>query len=1021
MADLLTEPYRRGAETLAIPLGGDADGATLIPAYDFTEYRARYEVNPPRPLYLVFPRVDLGPDPLTIAVDYQAGTTSDTASVTLPPRTFAGTTFALRTSAGAAIPAGAALRKLRQAPVPLKGGGAANFGLVALLGNIARLAWVLGWEKDQVRQLLRQVRQELARALAHGCSLNRLGRDLRVPRFPPREYSFDPDTLALYHCNDAAASAPAVIDETVHFNRPGHAGVNGGADYQAPGKFGWGFRFPGAGGAGVVTVAHDAEFNVAPNGGFTVELFVKAEPDASAVPRFVVRKGPVGAGGALTAAGWSLALATWRNVPNNVRWALADGAVGVEVFADLDIADGAFHHLAGVLDRAGRRARLFVDGREASSNEVGALGGIANGDPILVGSGAVPVPFSGVVDELRISRVARTTFQPVLGEGDDQYRRRLGIFQRWFLPTPANLLAAVNNLVQINGDPRSFVLIEKPPPAAVAGRAVRIVPAALAAGQSLDDQGDPLAREADASGLPADDVDFDPVFLVTWGAAPNNHLMQVVAAGALDALAGRLAALQPAPAGSLIVVKAYDPADPGLHRVGRALCLRHESLKPDALAALAHRAGFSFVRNAGADVYASVAPGDKLAVAVEARVPADTPPAGTDVFAGRSVNLGLVPAGSQLPAAGRVQWTLILPGAGRARFAAHPAADPALRTPVTARRRLRLVADAPGWVAVKVEYTLRGRTVSGTRELLIGVDALADQEAIADDGSRNGSEDAAAGPPGPVPNLIYLVTSNAAGVNYGADPNNRKMVIPLERPFLRLTALPGVLPGLEVVKAFDPAAATGRHAQGRALVLAHATMAADRLAALAHQAGFDYVQRRGAQVYCSVAAGELIDIVHAGGTRSLEDELIAGTPLDLQGRFDSLPAGGSLHWSLEPAGRGNGKLDVSEVPLGGPATVKLAPTFRPTATGGAVLRLTYFEAAPLTAPPYTFEVRFKPALDVDATILPKDEYDLIMNLLNYFHPIGVEVTTANLRRRVREVEHDPQKAFPAYTYPDFRS
>jgi hypothetical protein len=44
-----------------------------------------------------------------------------------------------------------------------------------------------------------------------------------------------------------------------------------------------------------------------------------------------------------------------------------------------------------------------------------------------------------------------------------------------------------------------------------------------------------------------------------------------------------------------------------------------------------------------------------------------------------------------------------------------------------------------------------------------------------------------------------------------------------------------------------------------------------------------------------------------------------------------------------------------------------------------------------------------------------------MNLLNYFHPVGVEVVTANLRQHTREVVQDPQKAFPAYTYPDFRA
>jgi hypothetical protein len=1022
MTALLTAPYRRGAETQAIGLGADTAAGTPVPAYDFTEYRARYGAGPAAPFYVLFPRVDVGPSSLTVAVDYNAGGQTGTATVTVPAGTAAYTSFALPAPAGPAL----RLTLLRQSPVPLPGAGADNFGIVALLGNIAKVAWVLGQEKDRLRQLLRQVRQERSRALGHGYSLDLLGRDLRVPRFPPREHSFDTDTVALYHLNDAVAANGPVADETVHFNKPGHAGTNGGADSQAPGKFGFGFRFPGAGGTGVVTVPDDAEFAVAAGGGLTVELFVKADARDDPTPRFVIRKGQVDATGALTAAGWSLALATWRRVPNNVRWALSDGTHAVEVFADLNVADGAFHHLAGALDRAGNRARLFVDGVEASAADAGALGAIANTQPVLIGSGTAAVPFSGTVDEARLSRVARSDFHPVLGEGDDSYRRRLGLFQRWFLPTSANLIAAINGLVQVNGDPQSFILIEQTPPTATATQAVRIVPDKLAGGQGLDARGDPLAREAAASGLPGDDLDFAPIFLVkhdrtgvTYGADPNNHLMQVVTAAALDALADRLAALQPPPGGNLVVVKSYDPADAGLHSVGRALRLQHEKLGPDVLAALAHRAGLTFVRNADTDVYASMAAGDKLGVAIEARAPADTPPPGIDVFAGKAINLDLIP--DTLPAGGVAQWTLVLPAAGRAHFAPHPADDPNLRTPVTARRRLQLVADAPGLVAVTVEFTLQGRTVSGTRELLIDVDTLPDKGTIAADGTRDGVEDAAVGPPGPPPNPIYLITSNVAGVNYGADANNKKMLIALERPFLRLTAAPGVLPGLQVVKAYDPAATTGRHQAGRALVLAHATLKGDGLSALAHQAGFDFVQRQADQVYCSVAEGDLLQIVHAVGAQPLEDELIVGTPLALQGRFDALPAGGSLHWSVEPAELGNGSFNVLEVPLGVPYKVTLAPTFTPTATGGAVLHLTYFEPAPLTAAPYTFEVRFKPALDVPATILPKDQYDLIMNLLNYFHPIGVEVVTANLRQHTREVEQDPQKAFPAYTYPDFRA
>lgn len=832
MTALLTAPYRRGGETLVIPLGTDTSTGTQVPAYQFTEYQARYQDDPPAPRYVLFPLVDTGPDPLTIDVDFSRQGQTATATLTIPPRTFAMTSFVIPTP----IAAAATLRilRFRQSPAPLPGAGSDNFGLVALLGNIAKLGWVIGWEKDQARRLLRQMRQERSRGLAHGFSLDLLGRDLRVPRFPSREYSFDPDAIALYHLNDPVAANGPVIDETAKFNKPGHPGVNAAADSQALGKFGSGFRFPGSTGSGSVTVAHDAEFNVAADAGFTVELFVKADPRDDPAPRFIIRKGNIDAAGTLTSAGWSLAMATVHRITNNVRWAVSDGTNAVAAFADVDVADGRFHHLAGIVDRTRRRARLFLDGKEVAATDLGPLGAIANGVPITIGSGAAAVPFAGVVDEVRLSRVARSDFHPVLGESDDSYRRRLGIFQRWFLPTPGNLLAALNSLVQVNNDPQSFILIEKTPPGAEASQAVQIVPAALPLGQSIDDQGNLLALEADSSGRPEAGLDFNPIFLVThsrpkvtYGADPNNALMQAVTAATLDALVDRLAAAQPPVTGNLVVVKSYDPTDAGLHRVGRALRLKHDTLQPDVLGALAHRAGFTFVRNANADVYASVALGEKLAVSSEP--PAVQPPAGSDVLSGTAINLGLVPAG--LPAAGRVSWTLILTGSGRAHFAAYPLDDPTLRTPVTSRRRLQLVADAPGSVAVVVEYTFQGRTVNGTRTLRIDIDTLAEGTSIAADGTLGATEDQAVGPAGDPPNPIYLVTTNIAGVDYGADPNNKKMLIVLEKPFLRLTAAPGVLPGLQVVKAFDPASTTGRHRVGRALLLTHATMTADRLGA----------------------------------------------------------------------------------------------------------------------------------------------------------------------------------------------
>jgi hypothetical protein len=1076
MTDLLTAPYRRGAETLVIPLGADGVKGTDVVAYDFTEYRARYGTDPAEPKYVLFPRKDTGRNTLEIEVDFSFRGGQQAALLKIPPRSFASTSLAIPLPKRA--DATLRLLRFRQRPVPLPGAGAESFGILALLGNISKLSWILGWEKDQIRQHLRDVQQQRRRDLAYRFSLDQLGADLQVPRFPPREYSFDSDTLALYHLNNFVANNGAVLDETTRFGLAGHPGVNAGAQTLVIGKFGNGFRFPGPNANGVVTIANHGDFDLPANRSFAVEAFVNADPTSDPAPRIVLLKGQINQGGTLTAAGWSLSIVNERGISNNIRWIVFDGNRPIETFADLNIADGKFHHLAGVLDRTTQRAQLFVDGEERASIDSSALGALTNTEDIRIGRSSVGHSLSGVLDEVRLSKVARTDFQPVLGEGDEAYRQRLGIFERWLLPTPDTLLRTINDLVHINAEAESFVLLEKDRPGALASKLIRFLPALLPAGKSIDRDGNSLTKESNVSGLPEEDVDFNPIFLLThnrpqvgYGADPNSHLMQAVARARLDALVDLLAATSPPTAGNLIVDKAFDAADPSLRRVGRAVLLRHQNLALDQLGAMSHRAGFDFVRNDGTHIYASVAAGEKLEIVVETAPPA----VGIDLFTGRTINLHIAP--EALPSAGQINWTLIRCGAGQAHFEPYeqaalagainpatttititaasgfPASPPfkiriddevmnvtavagatwtvsrgidgttavphalsasvilALRTPLTSRTRLRLAADAPGETTVRVEYAFRRRVVSGTRTIQISIDTLANQATIAANGNRNISEAGVVGSLGETINPIYLITSNEAGVNYGVNPNNKKMQIVLERTFKALlkTQL-GLATGLQVLKAFDPTD-PGLHKAGRALLITHNTVTPDRLGAFAHQAGFGFVQRKGTQIYCSVAAGEKIEISHAGSLAPLEEELVIGTPVDLRVRFDVLPGTGAFNWSLGQFAHGSGSFDFVLRP-----TVR----FTPRQPGLVALNITYLEPDPNSTFPYTFEIRLKPQLEAAKAIIPKHQYDLIMNILNFFHPIGVEVVTANIRKRVVEVEQDLKKAFPTYTYPDFR-
>jgi hypothetical protein len=195
------------------------------------------------------------------------------------------------------------------------------------------------------------------------------------------------------------------------------------------------------------------------------------------------------------------------------------------------------------------------------------------------------------------------------------------------------------------------------------------------------------------------------------------------------------------------------------------------------------------------------------------------------------------------------------------------------------------------------------------------------------------------------------------------------------------------------------------------VLLRHGALAAGPLAALAHQAGFGYVERRGADVYASVAAGERIEIVRSADGSPLPEELPLGTAVPVAVRPSPLPAAGTFNWSLDPVGQGRGRL----APVLRPASV-----LTPVEAGLLGVNALYIAQDPQATPPYAFEVRLKPALEAAGAILPKHEYDLVMNILNFFHPIGVEVLTRRLRERVVEVRDNLLNAFPGYTYPDFR-
>ncbi|MFD2348640.1 LamG-like jellyroll fold domain-containing protein [Nonomuraea ferruginea] len=520
-----------------VPSAGPGEADIVL--YDFAEHRARFGVEP-EPRFVLTAVTDV-PGAATLIIGYEVpqptgGVRTGTATVSvLRPERWLSTSFGVVLRPG--DEGQAVLRSLRAQPPPSAGHVAEQWRVTALLGNLATLLWVAGAERDVLDRHVAGVRA-LARVgeRVTGATLDRIGYDLGVPRFPPQPYGQEDGTVALYHLGDARGASVRDAWPLYLGGGAGHPGAaTAGVQAESPGRFGTAMRFAVL--DAEIAVPHAAALSTGATASLTAECFVK--PDTMTGDGAVLSKHADPADAALP--GWALSVGAFgRGIPRNVRLRIGDGTASRDLFADRPLPTARFTHLAAVVDRAAGQARLVVDGEVVAAAPLTATGGLpalsgalANTEPVRIGRKGVNATstFAGTIDEVRLSSAARAAFHPVLGEADEGYRLRLRIFRRWVLPTRSGVQAALNDVVgTLAGVADPFVVTDADATLVQATHALTVLPVAVPAGGTLDDTGRRGLGEADVLEPPARDKAFAAELLVD-GSDPRVEFAQPPAAG----------------------------------------------------------------------------------------------------------------------------------------------------------------------------------------------------------------------------------------------------------------------------------------------------------------------------------------------------------------------------------------------------------------------------------------------------------------------------------------------------------
>jgi hypothetical protein len=523
---------------------------------------------------------------------------------------------------------------------------------------------------------------------------------------------------------------------------------------------------------------------------------------------------------------------------------------------------------------------------------------------------------------------------------------------------------------------------------------VRVVPTALAPGESIDATGRRGVTSEEELYGDVDDLAIDPVLLlrhdqpdVDYGpsATGDPHLMQPSLARLIDQLRS-LVAVAPA---HLRISSAWTPGAQDARAAGRGVVMEHPTIAAPKLAALAHQAGFALVRTLprAAGVYASCAPGTPIVLArLEAARPDEVP----TVNVGATITLTASPLP---PVAAEVHWSVAAgTGAGAVRV-----------TPAATVGQATVDGLSPGAAVVSLDVVYGGFSATPSAAVRVLPATIATGSSIAADGTLGAGPEVAGEPAEKFDPALLETVSHARATFASADAS--RMQLGVAR---RLRALLADLTGtLTVLSAFVPVpagAAPTLASQGRALAMRHSSLPAGQLAAMAHAVGFSWVAVDGANVEVLHRAEDLItvrgiDLVEEGDNLNVE---VIPDP-------STVSPTTRLSWSSGPLEPTSGQADVLSTSL---PTLQLVGR-----RAGRVWVQAAFREAGANGP-YAMQVRLSSAVPAGATIT-RDQYGLIMNVVHALHPLGVEVLTRDIRPAVVELAGSPS-VDPDYTYPKFR-